>query len=80
VLVEVLDWLSGAIREFGLAQFDTKKVVGWCTEDLTSREAAVRTAAVGVMASVHCQVLLSHRTPSHHCHHTHSCDRRFLQW
>lgn len=62
--MEVLDWLSGAITDFGLALFDVKKVVAWCTEDLTSREAAVRTAAVGVLAAAHCQVAQS---PSSGC-------------
>jgi cytoskeleton-associated protein 5 len=49
VLTETVNYLAGAIQEFGLAAFDVPALLGWAKADLGSTVAGTRTAAIAMV-------------------------------
>lgn len=53
ILSEVINWMSQAIEEFGVAVFNVKSLLDWMKEDLGSANAGVRNSAITLLGVMH---------------------------
>ena len=56
ILQEALGWMTKAVQEFGLAAMSVPTLISWAKEDLGSPNAAIRTAATQLLATMHRQL------------------------